>query len=91
MIAITEGKQKDLVVGFMQNVMQLESSYHTNTRKRKASVTYDDEFDYLYGIVTTGIFCHFSLRLVLPHVREDLLLKNQISHVLTGYFRNAVC
>ena len=54
LIAITEGKQKDLVAGFMQNIMQLESSYHTNTRKRKASVTFDDEFDYLYRIVTTG-------------------------------------
>ncbi|RIA95063.1 hypothetical protein C1645_803208 [Glomus cerebriforme] len=34
--------------------MQLESSHHTNTRKRKASEAFDD-FDYLYGIVTTGI------------------------------------
>src|SRR6266496_1455998 len=51
LIIITEGKQKDLVAGFMQNVMQLESSYHTNTRKRKASEAFDDEFDYLYGIV----------------------------------------
>ena len=55
LIAITEGKQKDLVAGFVQNVMQLESSHHTNTRKRKASVAFDDEFDYLYGIVTTGM------------------------------------
>ena len=53
LIAITEGKQKDLVAGFMQNIMQLESSHHTNARKRKASVAFD-EFDYLYGIVTTG-------------------------------------
>ena len=55
LIAITEGKQKDLVADFMQNVMQLESSYHTNSRKRKASVAFDDEFDYFYGIVTAGI------------------------------------
>jgi len=54
LIAITEGKQKDLGAGFMQNIMQLESSHHTNTRKRKASVAFDDEFDYLYGIVSTG-------------------------------------
>ncbi|RGB23173.1 hypothetical protein C1646_774900 [Rhizophagus diaphanus] len=54
LIAITEGKQKDLVAEFMQNIMQLESSYHTNTRKRKASVAFDDEFDYLYEIVTMG-------------------------------------
>ena len=53
LIAITKGKQKDLVMGFMQNIMQLESSHHTNMRKRKASVTFDDEFDYLYEIVTT--------------------------------------
>jgi len=56
LIAITEGKQKDLVAGFVQNVMQLESSHHTNTRKRKASEAFDDDFDYLYGIVTTGRF-----------------------------------
>ncbi|CAG8557227.1 12820_t:CDS:2, partial [Funneliformis caledonium] len=47
------GKQKNLVAGYMQNIMQFESSYHTNTRKRKASVAFNDEFDYLYGIVTT--------------------------------------
>uniref|UniRef100_U9V8N5 Uncharacterized protein n=1 Tax=Rhizophagus irregularis (strain DAOM 181602 / DAOM 197198 / MUCL 43194) TaxID=747089 RepID=U9V8N5_RHIID len=34
--------------------MQLGSSHHTNTRKGKASVAFDDEFEYLYGIVTTG-------------------------------------
>ena len=56
LIAITEGKQKDLVAGFMQNMMQLESSYHTNIRKRKAFEAFDN-FDYLYGIVTTGEFC----------------------------------
>src|SRR4051794_23770112 len=53
LIAIAEGKQKDLVMGFVPNVMQLESSHHTNTRKRKASEAFDD-FDYLYGIVTTS-------------------------------------
>ncbi|GET66877.1 hypothetical protein GLOIN_2v1634247 [Rhizophagus irregularis DAOM 181602=DAOM 197198] len=61
LIAITEGKQKDLVAGFMQNIMQLESSHHTNTRKRKASVAFDDEFDYLYGIVTTASDWYFLI------------------------------
>ncbi|UZO04616.1 uncharacterized protein OCT59_024991 [Rhizophagus irregularis] len=61
LIAITEGKQKDLVAGFMQNIMQLESSHHTNTRKRKASVAFDDEFDYLYGIVTTASDWYFLM------------------------------
>ena len=54
LICITEGKQSQEVLGIMQNVMQLESSYHTNKRKRKASEAFEDDFDYLYGIVTTG-------------------------------------
>ena len=41
------------------NIMQLESFYHTNKRKRKASEAFDDDFDYLYEIITTGeIFDH---------------------------------
>ncbi|CAG8818967.1 12159_t:CDS:1, partial [Gigaspora rosea] len=34
----------------------LESSYETNKKKRKASDTFGDydDFDYLYGVVTTG-------------------------------------
>jgi len=54
LICITEGKQNQEVLGIMQNIMQLESSYYTNKRKRKASEAFDDDFDYLYGIVTTG-------------------------------------
>src|SRR3954447_23063191 len=54
LICITEGKQNQEALGIMQNVMQLESSYHTNKRKRKASEAFKDDFDYLYGIVTTG-------------------------------------
>ncbi|PKY14472.1 hypothetical protein RhiirB3_400334, partial [Rhizophagus irregularis] len=40
--------------------MQLESSHHTNTRKRKASEAFDD-FDYLYGIVTTATDWYFLM------------------------------
>ena len=54
LICITEGKQNQEVLGIMQNVMQLESSYHTNKKKRKASEAFNDDFDYLYGIVTTA-------------------------------------
>ncbi|POG68382.1 hypothetical protein GLOIN_2v236923 [Rhizophagus irregularis DAOM 181602=DAOM 197198] len=40
-------------------LMQLESSYQTNVRKRKASEAFNDEFDYLYEIVTTATDWHF--------------------------------
>src|SRR4051812_13821258 len=54
LICITKGKQNQEVLGIMQNVMQLESSYHTNKRKRKASEAFDNDFNYLYGIIITG-------------------------------------
>ena len=78
LIAISEGKQKDLVSGFMQNIMQLESSHHTNTRKGKASVAFNDEFNYLYGIVTTGrafrSLCDFFINCLYILTRAFLCL-----------------
>ena len=47
-----------MLEGFAQNIKQLESSYETNKRKRKRV---DDDFDYLYGIVTSARDWHFLL------------------------------
>ncbi|RIA89044.1 hypothetical protein C1645_738931 [Glomus cerebriforme] len=49
-------KEKSKILGIMQNVMQLESSYHT---KQKESEAFNDDFDYLYGIVTTAMDWYF--------------------------------
>ncbi|CAG8479440.1 16991_t:CDS:2, partial [Acaulospora colombiana] len=50
LICVTEDKvQSSILEGFAQNIKQLESSYETNKKKRKRE---DDDFDYLYGIVT---------------------------------------
>ncbi|GBB94487.1 hypothetical protein RclHR1_23640003 [Rhizophagus clarus] len=46
------GKQEDFEKEIVQNVMQPDNSCE-NKGKRKATVAFD-EFDYLYGIVTTG-------------------------------------
>ena len=55
MICITEDKQHKVPMGYAQNIAQLESSFETNKKIRKASEAFgDDDFDYLYGIVTTG-------------------------------------
>ena len=48
-------------MGFAQNIKQLESSFETNKKKRKRDEAFDDDFDYLYGIVTTGRDWHFLL------------------------------
>ena len=48
-------------MGYAQNIAQLESSFETNKKKRKADDAFsDDDFDYLYGIVTTGRFCYIA-------------------------------
>ncbi|GES88290.1 hypothetical protein GLOIN_2v1587390 [Rhizophagus clarus] len=60
LICITEDKpQRNVIEGFAQNIKQLESSYETNKRKRKRDD--GDDFDYLYGIVTTARDWHFLL------------------------------
>jgi hypothetical protein len=60
LICVTEDKvQRSILEGFAQNIKQLESSYETNrSGKRKRE---DDDFDYLYGIVTSARDWHFLL------------------------------
>ncbi|RIA83910.1 hypothetical protein C1645_833088 [Glomus cerebriforme] len=59
LICVTEDKvQQKLTKGFTQNIMQLESLYETNKRKRKRD---DKYFDYLYGIITSAKDWHFLL------------------------------
>ncbi|PKK57187.1 hypothetical protein RhiirC2_798519 [Rhizophagus irregularis] len=60
LICITEDKpERNLIEGLAQNIKQLESSCQTNLKKRKRND--DDDFDYLYGIVTTARDWHFLL------------------------------
>ena len=60
LICVTENKpERNLIDGFAQNIKQLESSFQTNMRKRKRDD--GDDFDYLYGIVTTARDWHFLL------------------------------
>ncbi|GBC21314.2 hypothetical protein GLOIN_2v1678071 [Rhizophagus irregularis DAOM 181602=DAOM 197198] len=61
LICITEGKQHQITIGFAQNVLQCESAFQTNKRKRKADVAFDEDYDYLFGIVTTATEWHFLL------------------------------
>jgi len=44
-----------------QNVIQCESAHQTNKRKRKADDAFGEEFDYLYGIITTATEWYFLL------------------------------
>jgi hypothetical protein len=57
LICVTEDKVQVYSKGYAQNIKQLDGSYETNRRgKRKRE---DDDFDYLYGIVTTARDWHF--------------------------------
>src|SRR6266487_2630480 len=60
LMCIAEGKPRNINIGYLQNIMQLESAYHTNKKKRMAEQAFGkDDYDYLYGIVSTGIYWHF--------------------------------
>ncbi|POG58210.1 hypothetical protein GLOIN_2v1732611 [Rhizophagus irregularis DAOM 181602=DAOM 197198] len=61
LICITEGKQYQIAIGFAQNVIQCESALQTNKRKQKADDTFGEEYDYLFGIMTTATEWHFLL------------------------------
>src|SRR5205085_2177131 len=51
LICIAEGKPRNVEIGYLQ----LESASHMNKRKRTADQAFQNEEDYLYGIVSTGI------------------------------------
>jgi len=57
LLCITEGKPRNIKIGYAQNLAQLESAYQTNKKKRTADEAFGNEyFDYLYGIVSTGMW-----------------------------------
>ncbi|GBB95920.1 hypothetical protein RclHR1_26440001 [Rhizophagus clarus] len=59
LICITEDKvQPSMLEDFAQDIKQLKSLYKTNKRKQKRV---DDDFNYLYGIVTSARDWHFLL------------------------------
>jgi hypothetical protein len=41
--------------------LQCKSACQTNKRKRKADVAFEDDYDYLYGIITTATEWYFLL------------------------------
>ena len=63
LICITEGKLHQVVMGFAQNLIQCESALQVNKnmRKRKSGEAFGDEYDYIYGIVTTATEWYFIL------------------------------
>ncbi|CAG8672170.1 18837_t:CDS:2 [Dentiscutata erythropus] len=61
LLCITEGKPRNIKIGYLQNIKQLESSFHTNKKRTVDQAFNDDGYDYLYGIVSTGVDWHFIM------------------------------
>ena len=60
LICITEDKLKqNLIKDLAQNIKQLKNLCQTNLKKRKQKD--DNDFNYLYGIITTAQDWHFLL------------------------------
>ncbi|CAB5393382.1 unnamed protein product [Rhizophagus irregularis] len=50
LLCITEGKPRNIKIGYAQNLAQLESAFQTNKKKRTADQAFgNDYFDYIYG------------------------------------------
>ncbi|PKC59353.1 hypothetical protein RhiirA1_469581 [Rhizophagus irregularis] len=53
LLCITEGKLRNIKIGYAQNLAQLESAFQTNKKKWTADQAFgNDYFDYIYGIMT---------------------------------------
>lgn len=61
LICIAEEKSHQVSIGFAQDLVQCESALQVNKKKRKASDAFKDDFDYIYGIVTTATEWYFIL------------------------------
>ncbi|RIA79664.1 hypothetical protein C1645_882569 [Glomus cerebriforme] len=63
LICIMEGKLHQVVMSFAQNLIQCESALQVNknNRKRKSGETFGDDYDYIYGIITTATEWYFIL------------------------------
>ncbi|GBC26762.2 hypothetical protein GLOIN_2v1772759 [Rhizophagus irregularis DAOM 181602=DAOM 197198] len=57
-ICITEGKPFQVTLGVCQNLLQCQSACD---KKRKASDAFDSDYEYVYGIVSTGTDWYFTL------------------------------
>ncbi|PKY33476.1 hypothetical protein RhiirB3_420558, partial [Rhizophagus irregularis] len=64
-ICITEGKQNQATIGICQNLLQCRSAcdmnINMNKKKRKVDDAFDPDYDYVYGIVSTGTDWYFIL------------------------------
>ncbi|RHZ77676.1 hypothetical protein Glove_174g103 [Diversispora epigaea] len=56
LICIAEG---NVEIGYLQNIKQLESASHINKRKRTAEQAFQNDNNYLYGIVFITMEWHF--------------------------------
>ncbi|RHZ90272.1 hypothetical protein Glove_1g47 [Diversispora epigaea] len=61
LLCITEGKPRNIKIGYLWNIKQLESSFHTNKKRTVDQAFNDDGYNYLYGIVSTGADWHFIM------------------------------
>ncbi|POG75358.1 hypothetical protein GLOIN_2v1565907 [Rhizophagus irregularis DAOM 181602=DAOM 197198] len=64
-ICITEGKQNQATIGIYQNLLQCRSAcdmnINMNKKKKKVDDAFDPDYDYVYGIVSTGTDWYFIL------------------------------
>nr|CAG8634551.1 4490_t:CDS:2 [Entrophospora candida] len=97
-LCITEGKQYQTGIGMAQNIMQCKSSCDANRRKRKAQEAFESNYEYVYGIVSTGtdwffllyttdgIYCtsktEYRISLTEASLKDCTALKSNVKRIL---------
>ncbi|RIA85577.1 hypothetical protein C1645_830581 [Glomus cerebriforme] len=78
-ICITEGKQNQATMGICQNLLQCRSACDMNInmskKKRKVNEAFDPDYEYVYGIVSTGTDWYFIL-----HSTEDIYITSRTEY-----------
>ncbi|RGB38810.1 hypothetical protein C1646_691570 [Rhizophagus diaphanus] len=101
-ICIIEGKQNQATMGICQNLLQCRSAcdinINMNKKKRKVDDAFDPDYDYVYGIVSTGtdwyfilhstesIYCtsrtEYRISLTEDALKDDTELRKNVKRVL---------
>ncbi|GET52885.1 hypothetical protein GLOIN_2v1511347 [Rhizophagus irregularis DAOM 181602=DAOM 197198] len=69
LLCITEGKLRNIKIGYAQNLAQLESAFQTNKKKWTADQAFGNNyFDYIYGIMTMGMSGILSYILLMVYI-----------------------
>ncbi|RHZ81133.1 hypothetical protein Glove_123g162 [Diversispora epigaea] len=76
LMCIAERKPRNFEIGYLQNIIQLESAYHTNKKKRTADQAFRTTEWHFIKFSTDGLYCtnksEYQINLSKMALKEDI-------------------